>query len=57
MLNILRFAAAPTDEKLFMQLYYKFGAPISKAAAQEAVMRSPPPRLPADHSERLSNPR
>ena len=40
MLNILRFAAAPNDEALFMQLYYKFGAPISKAAAQEAVMRS-----------------
>ena len=39
MQNILRFAAAPTDEALFMQLYYKFGAPISKASAQEAVRR------------------
>ena len=38
--NILRFAAAPTDEALFLQLYYKFGAPISKASAQEAVRRS-----------------
>lgn len=40
MTNILRFAAAPTDEVLFMQLYYKFGAPISKASAQDAVRRS-----------------
>lgn len=40
MQNVLRFAAAPTDEALFMQLYYKFGAPITKASAQEAVRRS-----------------
>lgn len=40
MRSILRFAAAPTDEALFMQLYYKFGAPVSKASAQEAVRRS-----------------
>ena len=38
--NVLLFAAAPTDEALFLQLYYKFGAPISKLNAQEAIRHS-----------------
>ena len=40
MMNIIRFAANQTDEDIFMSVYYKFGAPISKKAAQEACRRS-----------------
>ena len=38
--NIIRFADNPADEEIFMGVYYKFGAPISKTAAQEACRRS-----------------
>ncbi len=33
---IVRFAEDPTDAEAFMQIYYKFGFPLSKAAAQFA---------------------
>ena len=39
-LDILRFAYAPTDADLFLRLYYKFGAPISKKSALYAVSAS-----------------
>lgn len=35
-LNIIRFAYNPTDTKLFMEIYYKFGAGITKETAEYA---------------------
>ena len=40
MLDILRFAYDPQNTELFMKLYYKFGVPVSKKSAQDAVSRS-----------------
>lgn len=40
LLDIIRLAYSPQDEVLFLRLYYKFGAPISKKSAQYAVARS-----------------
>lgn len=39
-LDILRFAYDPQNEELFLRLYYKFGAAISKKSAQYAVVKS-----------------
>jgi DNA helicase-2/ATP-dependent DNA helicase PcrA len=39
-LSILRFAYEPTNPDIFMGIYYKFGAQITKKAAIEAVRRS-----------------
>ena len=39
-LDIIRFAYDPQNEELFMRLYYKFGAAISKKSAQYAVAKS-----------------
>ena len=39
-LDILRFSYEPRSEELFLRLYYKFGAPISKKSAQYAIERS-----------------
>ena len=36
-LDILRFADEPGNEELFLRLYYKFDAPISKKSAQYAI--------------------
>ncbi len=36
-LDIIRFAYEPSDRELFLRLYYKTGAPISKMAASEAL--------------------
>ena len=36
--DIIRFAQCPNDGERFMNIYYKLGAGISKAAAQEAVL-------------------
>ncbi len=38
--DIIRFALDPGDGRLFMNLYYKLGAGISKALAQEALLRA-----------------
>ena len=38
--DILRFAAAPADAERFLRIYYKFGALISKEAAQAACTQS-----------------
>ena len=38
--DILRFAAAPDDAERFLRIYYKFGALISKEAAQAACVQS-----------------
>ena len=38
--DILRFAAAPDDAERFLRIYYKFGALISKEAAQAACAQS-----------------
>ena len=38
--DILRFAATPDDAERFLRIYYKFGALISKEAAQAACMQS-----------------
>lgn len=38
--NIIRFAMDPDDGDLFMDIYYKLGAGISKNAATEAVSRA-----------------
>ncbi|MBQ9346103.1 MAG: ATP-dependent helicase, partial [Oscillibacter sp.] len=38
--DIIRFASNPTDGQTFLRIYYKFGAPISKQAAQWACQRS-----------------
>ena len=38
--DIIRFALAPGDGQLFMNIYYKLGAGISKALAQEALLRA-----------------
>lgn len=40
MQDILRFAAAPDDAERFLRIYYKFGALISKEAAQAACVQS-----------------
>ena len=40
MANIIRFAYDPYDEQAFMNIYYKFGLPISKQAAQNACRQS-----------------
>ena len=40
MADTLRFALDPFDARLFMNIYYKFGVPISKQAAKEACRRS-----------------
>lgn len=40
LLDIIRFAYDPRNEELFLRLYYKFGAAISKKSAQYAVARS-----------------
>ena len=40
MANIVRFAYDPYDEQAFMNIYYKFGLPISKQAAQNACRQS-----------------
>ncbi|MFR7744586.1 MAG: 3'-5' exonuclease [Acutalibacteraceae bacterium] len=37
--DILRFAAAPDDAERFLRIYYKFGALISREAAQAACVR------------------
>lgn len=39
-LDIIRFSYDPLNDELFMRLYYKFGAPISKKSAQYAVAKS-----------------
>ena len=38
--DILRFAATPDDAERFLRIYYKFGALISKGAAQAACIQS-----------------
>lgn len=38
--DILRFAATPDDAERFLRIYYKFGALISKEAAQAACIQS-----------------
>ena len=38
--DIIRFALDPGDGQLFMNIYYKLGAGISKALAQEALLRA-----------------
>ena len=38
--DILHFSAAPGDTERFLRIYYKFGALISKEAAQAACARS-----------------
>ena len=38
--DIIRFAYEPTNESLFMRIYYKFDAAISKEIAKEAVQKS-----------------
>ena len=38
--DIIRFALDPGDGRLFMNIYYKLGAGISKALAQEALLRA-----------------
>ena len=38
--DILRFAATPDDAERFLRIYYKFGVPISKEAAQAACVQS-----------------
>lgn len=38
--DILRFAATPDDAERFLRIYYKFGALISKEAAQAACVQS-----------------
>src|SRR5699024_9647740 len=40
--NIIRLAQDPWNGELFLDLYYKLGAGISRAAAQEAVNRCSP---------------
>ena len=40
LLDIIRFAYDPKNDDLFLRLYYKFGAPISKDSALYAVERS-----------------
>ena len=39
-LDTIRFAAAPEDPELFLRIYYKFGAGITKSDAREAVRRA-----------------
>ena len=39
-LDILRFSSEPRDTDLFLRLYYKFGAAVSKNAANSAVEKS-----------------
>ena len=39
-LDIIRFSYDPCDEELFLRLYYKFGAAISKKSALYAIERS-----------------
>ena len=39
-LDILRFSFSPSDAEIFMRIYYKFGAKISRKSAQYAVQRS-----------------
>ncbi len=39
-LDIIRFSYDPRDEELFLRLYYKFGAAISKKSALYAIERS-----------------
>jgi len=39
-LDIIRFAYEPINSELFMRIYYKFDAKISKKAATEAIERS-----------------
>lgn len=39
-LDIIQLAYDPNDSERFMRLYYKFGVPISKKSATEAVRRS-----------------
>lgn len=38
--DIIRLALDPADGEIFLRVYYKFGAGISKAAAESAVARS-----------------
>ena len=38
--DIIRFAQDPVDGEIFLRIYYKLGAGISRAAAQEAVAKS-----------------
>ena len=45
-LDILRFAYDPLNEELFLRLYYKFSAPISRKAAQYAITKSRASRKP-----------
>ena len=40
--NVIRLAQDPRDGALFLELYYKLGAGVSKAAAEEAVRRCTP---------------
>ncbi len=40
--NLIRLAQNPWDGELFLELYYKLGAGISRAAAQEAVSQCSP---------------
>ena len=40
MSDIIRLALDPCDERAFMNIYYKFGVPISKQAAQQACRQS-----------------
>lgn len=38
--DIIRFARNPFDGELFLRIYYKFGAGISKTAAEDAITKS-----------------
>lgn len=40
--NVIRLAQDPRDGALFLELYYKLGAGVSKVAAEEAVRRCTP---------------
>ena len=38
--DMIQFAIHPTDAQIFMKIYYKFGVPIARKAAQWACERS-----------------